>query len=184
MTAQDSNETALVRLVARAEVQVLDEIRAATLEQHTEMFKWLIASLLAINGAAAVAMINAHEISAVHRVWAGACFIVGIFFAMVVAVVAQALSAKYLNPLQKLKGYWLTAEIDGTRDESLEENLQGELLRSIRLGWIAPTLGWISGIFFALGLIAVAHGILRNDSDNELNSSLRCRTSVSNGHLQ
>ena len=178
MTTQDFNQAELIRQVARAEIQVLDEIRAATLEQHTDMFKWLVASLLTINGAAAVAIINAHELSAIHRVWAGAAFVAGIFFAMFVAVVAQILSAKYLNPLQKLKAYWLTAEIDGTRDERLENGLQGDLIKSIELGWIVPTLGWISGLFFALGLVAVAQGILQKDSTKGLRSEVHSKPVV------
>ena len=174
----DGIQAAYVRQAAKAEIQTLDEFRVATLAQHTEMFKWITASLLAINGAAAVAMIGADAINAVHKICAGANFVVGVFLAINIGVAAQLVSARGLKPLQELKGYWIAVEIDGERIEDLENTLHDNLRKSMRWSWIVPALGWVSGIFFAVGLAVVAHGILENERSEGNGNAVSLRNSA------
>ena len=163
-------EAAYAREAAKGEIQVLDELRIATLTQHTEMFKWLTASLLAINGGAAISILGTLSIDAIHKVYAGSNFVAGILSALFVGVALQIVSAKGLRPIQALKGYWLAVLVDGERAVDVENELEDDVLKSLRWAWIVPALGWFSGLFFAIGLGVVAHGILTSEGNGDSTS--------------
>ncbi|MEO7383908.1 MAG: hypothetical protein ABIU18_03155 [Novosphingobium sp.] len=146
------------RSAAKREMQLLDKFHSTTLAQHTELFKWITASLLAINGGAAVTILGSNTVDAAHKIGVGANFVVGIFFALIVGVAAQLLSARTLQPTQALIGYWITVEIDGNRKDDLEVQLGNDLRQSVKWSWVVPALGWMSGLFFAVGLVIIAHG--------------------------
>lgn len=160
MRESDAKTDAELAEVIRAEISSLTEIRQSILEQHSHSFKWLTASLLAINGAAAVATLNTESIPAIWKVFSGAAFAGGVICALLVAVLAQKISIKSLAPLQRQIGYWIGVIHDGTRLEEFEEKIGIEMKAAMRWGWTIPVMGWVSGLFFVVGLGMIALGIL------------------------
>ena len=160
MTELDNSNRDLLREAAKVEIAALNESRKLILEQHSHSFKWLMASLLAINGGASIAVLNAESISAHTKVLSGAFFAIGIFSALLVAVASQKISIKSLLPIQSQIGYWISVSRDGERVESTEGKLQGEMKAAIKLAWTAPLFGWISALLFVCGLGVIAMGLL------------------------
>ena len=161
---QEANEE--LAEVIRAEIAHLTEIRQMILEQHSHSFKWLTASLLAINGAAAVATLNTDSIPPVWKVLSGSAFAIGVLCALLVAVLAQKISIKSLVPIQRQIGYWIGVIHDGTRLEEFEAKLGSEMKETMRWGWAIPATGWVSGLFFFAGLGIIAAGLLNDPEPN------------------
>lgn len=158
MTESQKSDEELAEVI-RAEILHLTESRQTILEKHSHSFKWLTASLLAINGAAGAATINS-AISPIWKVAAGSAFSFGVILALLVAVLAQKVSMKSLPPIQRQIGYWIGVIHDGTRLEDFESTLTGEMKEATKWGWTIPVAGWVSGLFFAAGLAMTAMGIL------------------------
>jgi hypothetical protein len=151
-----------LRKAALEEVDNLKAIRAISWEQHSHSFKWLMASLLVLNGGASLAILSAENLPIDHRLWAGCAFVIGIVFALLVAVMGQRAIQSSFEPIQRYIGYWFTVAEDGERDEQAEANLAKEL-QGIK--WKAKTsqgAGWLSAISFVVGVVVAGSGLERS----------------------
>ena len=156
----DDPEIAGLREAARAEIEFLGELRRNSFEQHTHSFRWLTASLLAINGGAAIAILNSTILSPFSLVTSGACFTGGILSALMVGVLAQRSIMASLIPIQTQIGYWIGVVSDGTRDEVKEQSFINDTAHAVRSAKIGQVAGWISAVLFVSGLGFVAVDIL------------------------
>ena len=132
------------RKVALEEIENLKSIRSAAWAQHSDAFKWLMASLLAVNGGSCLAILNATEIPIGFRLVSMGAFVFGIMTALLIAVFGQHSVQSSFAPLQKLIGYWMTVVDDGERMEEMEEEIGDELKRSARIGVGTRIAGWVS----------------------------------------
>lgn len=124
-------------------------------EQVASMAKWLTASLLAVNGAGAIAVFNrTHSVD--HPTSAGVLFTLGIGFALLSGTALQELYNRVSTPLHELDSYWTGVSITGVRDETQEKSLNGLLDAINRFAFIPPLLGWFSGFLFLAGAILLA----------------------------
>lgn len=120
-------------------------------KQLTSTSIWLSASLLAINGAAAVAAIQAMD--HFHRDIRVAIILFGsgVIFALLSGAAIQAFCQLVSGPLDALLLVWKKIEVRG--DVSLLE-LQSAGKGVTRITWwsfVCPLLGWVSGIAFIAG---------------------------------
>lgn len=174
----------LSRAAALREISTLDDMRRLLLEQHSHSYKWITASLLAINGGAAVTILGQENLDPIWKVIAGGCFAIGILLALSVAVASQKINILALVPIQRQIGYWLTVSVDGHRLDDLECSLQNELRASAKFAWIVPGLGWLSALTFVLGLSAIAFPLL-NQRNGELDGkSTRVSSDCSHAHAR
>ena len=146
---------------AKAEIAFLNETRQMVLEQHSHSFKWITASLLAINGAAAISILNTDKLIVYWKIYSGIFFCIGILLALLVAVSAQKISLKGLIPIQRQIGYWISVSYDGERVEAVETELNKEFAAAMRFSWLVPALGWLSALMFVVGLGVSAKGLLQ-----------------------
>ncbi|MBD2840724.1 hypothetical protein [Erythrobacter rubeus] len=142
------------------ELESLKEIRAIGWEQHAHSFKWLTASLLALNGGGLLAAAQIDGVLVGDRIAAGFSFALGIAFALIVAVVGQRAIAKSFVPIQKQIGYWMRVASDGTRDEVLERELIAESLKIRPLSRTTQAFGWFSAMAFFVALYMLGSGML------------------------
>lgn len=150
----DSNRRAFLE-----QIESLKQIRATAWEEHTHSFRWLMASLLGLNGAAGLGVLGQAEIPIEYKLMSCACFVSGILLALLVAVFGQYSTQRTLGPLQKLIGYWLAVSEDGLRDEVIEADLNGELAASAKIGLGSRFAGWGSALAFLVGAIAAGYGL-------------------------
>ncbi|QEA16434.1 hypothetical protein [Novosphingobium ginsenosidimutans] len=127
------------------------------IDTATSMAKWVLTSLLAISGAAAVAMWGL-EISPAWKVGACAAFVTGIVLALLSAHLGAQSTPTQMVPLNQALGYWLSVKYDGIRDSNLEQSLAEDAeaeRKKVRL----PTIcGWLSLVAFLVGCVVAAIG--------------------------
>lgn len=155
----DGNLANWNRRGALEEIENLKTIRATAWDEHTHVFRWLMASLLAINGAACLAVVGQAAMPLDYRLWACGAFVTGILSALLVAVLGQRSIQNSLLPLQKYIGYWMTVADDGERDESVETALNNELKISANIGFASRFVGWISACAFLCGVLVAGFGM-------------------------
>jgi len=144
-------QAALSRGLAAHQVARLEKISASSAEQLVKTSGWLSAALLAINGGGAIATLNvADRIAA--PIYPASAFGAGILFVLLNGVAVQRLNSLCFAPLEHLMAYWRAVEILGQYDDDEEEQFRRPVERIYRLGWIPPTLGWISGACFFAGV--------------------------------
>jgi hypothetical protein len=151
ITEADQSEKGWLRKAALEEIDHLKLVRATSWEQHSHSFKWLMASLLAVNGGALLAVFDSQYVSLGYQAFASGCFVIGIMAALLVAVFGQRSIQKSFPPLQKIIGYWMTVVEDGERLESLETDLNNELQTAVKYGRGAQICGWLSALAFLVG---------------------------------
>ncbi len=173
MTGNEDLEPDLVRKIATHSIQTLQEAHRSVVEQHADSFKWITASLLAINGGAAVALLNADSIRGNLRVIPGGLFTAGILCALLVAVVTQKISARALPHLHRKIGWWIGKEHDGLLPENFEEDDAKTSSEITKFAWTIPAIGWLSAILFALGMLFAARAISASQLSPASTSSVR-----------
>lgn len=155
MTGEEAPDVEFNRAFAlRALARIRDQETFAA-EQVASMAKWLTASLLAVNGAGAIAVFN--RAGAVnHSSAAGILFMLGIAFALLSGTALQEFYNREGDPLLALDKYWTRVSLTGVRDEEAEKNLRLPIDTLNRFAFIPPLFGWISGILFLVGAVLLA----------------------------
>lgn len=119
-----------------------------TADQFNGLVRWLIASLLAVNGGGLVACLNADSITLDGKRMAGIAFAVGLSFAILSGSATIRTADKMLPEISKSMGYWAAISVHGKRDHSFEKELDEGMRLAFRGSKISVALGTLS--FFAL----------------------------------
>ena len=127
--------------------------RAIAFEQHSQSFRWLTASLLAINGAAAIAILNSVSIPISAKLWSGIFFLLGILLALGIAVCSQRAGAALLPLIQTQVEYWDRVQFDGQRIIASESEAAANAKMPLRWSSAAQVCGWLSALTFCVGFI-------------------------------
>ncbi|MGN6621821.1 MAG: hypothetical protein ACTHKR_12265 [Sphingomonas sp.] len=149
----------LIREVAKLELQTVLDLRRVAWEQHSANYKWLNASLLAVNGGAALALLSSSKIQTDLFEFSIAMFVTGILFALLNARLGQFFVGRTIPGLQRMAGYWLHVAIDGARNEGTEDSLNAQMKGELRFIWTAQACGWASIVAFVSGVILAAVGL-------------------------
>lgn len=161
--------------VALHNVENFGRLQEAMIEQHAGMFKWLLASLLAINGGGAIAVMNATNLALVWKLDAALAFSFGICAAMLSGQLGQKFNMKSLGPVSKRRGYWLAVSQSGVYIPADSNELDVEYNRSTKWAWTVPAAGWLSAAMFAAGAVCV--GIAMANAPALEQMGLKCRQS-------
>jgi hypothetical protein len=152
-------ELETIKKCAEIEVQTLSEMRQLILDQHSSGFKWLNASLLAINGGGLISIFSSNALSLHYKRAACISLLIGILFALISGRLGQTFSLRGILPLQRWSGYWIGVSLSGSRDEEIETALAVESQNAIRWAWVGQACGWasvgtfvVAAIFAGLGL--------------------------------
>jgi hypothetical protein len=147
LTAEE--QEAVNRAGAPYEVALMQKYGDASLAQASEMTKWLLGALLAINAGGAVAVTNLGDtfLATMPAVWFG----LGIMAALLSAWIIQVTGQSIMPHVQRQTGYWLSVAADGFRSPDLEDRHRREMSPVIRFGRAAPLAGLISALCFAIG---------------------------------
>lgn len=155
MDEPEDHDTEFVKRAAVEVATIVAESRRTVLDEHSHLFRWLTASLLALNGGAAVAMLGSETFDAATKFNSGACFVLGIVFALLVGVGGQRANMRVMPKLNDQLGYWLAVSHDGERVLEREQELDAELKQAQRVGIVARVCGWFSAFAFLFGTVAI-----------------------------
>ena len=155
----ESEEKAENKELAASILRNFENSQSLIFDQQVDLFKWLTASLLLLNGGAATAVLSNSQVDLDYKLAACVVFGVGVLFALLIAVVAQKRGQVAIKPFSELIGYWMTVRADGIRGEELEIELNGKLADSVKNSWIVPAIGWFSALAFICGAVVSGLGM-------------------------
>ncbi|MDG2533974.1 hypothetical protein P6144_09980 [Sphingomonas sp. HITSZ_GF] len=145
----------LNKLLAKRAVERIDRQSAFISAEFGTISRWLTASLFALNGGGAAALINSHE-KASTSLLPVSLFGAGVVFAMFGAMTIQGMYGTLADLLMRQDAYWSRVAISGRRLKWVEARFRASRRRRYRYAWIAPSLGWISGALFVSGIAAIS----------------------------
>lgn len=144
-----------IRQVAQLNLHNVFESRTRLLDENSATFRWILASLLTINGGAVVALLSSDHIEVTGKIVSGRYFCGGIFFAFFLAYMTSLSSVAALTPLMKLADFWIDALKVGELDESDAQRLkvlQTSMKSAVRPYSIASHIsGWLSVVCCLFG---------------------------------
>lgn len=128
-------------------------------DESAAMGRWILASLLALNGAGSLAVLNAID-KLTNPFWPAFFFVAGMLLALLSGTLAQYLSILSITPVNEAAGYWLSVLDDGILVDELHNKLVEKGNRIERLGRLAAVPGWLSSLLFIAGAIALAFNVI------------------------
>lgn len=152
-------EKKVVKANAEGQLESLVEYRRVLHEQHAHAFRWLSASILAINAGAAVSVLNVSQLQASTKIEAGVFFCVGIILALSMAFVAQVGIGATLQPLHRQMSYWKNVSTIGARDHEEEVRLAPGLNVANKFNAFGQVIGFLAVVSFVVGVWKIGDGI-------------------------
>jgi drug/metabolite transporter (DMT)-like permease len=147
-SADDNPE--LMRSVARHLIATFSEGHKVAMTEIGAVGRWLMASLLAINGGAALAVFNADD-----RLYSAGAdsvfFVAGIFAALVSGVLNQKATIQASIAANKGVGHAIVVEHDGQTNEASDTFMREIEPAMEKASRLSPIAGWVSAILFAAG---------------------------------
>lgn len=140
---------------AEFSIEGLKDGRTLIYTQHSDSFKWIIGSLLAINSGGAFAVLNNGNINYDGKFWPSIFFIIGILLSIAVAYATQRLSKRVINVIHRQIGFWHCVLEDGVIPPNLNEIEERDRTEALRFQWIVPAIGGLSALAFVAGVIAL-----------------------------
>jgi alpha-beta hydrolase superfamily lysophospholipase len=140
------------RELAEAKLRRTTEARQRLVDEHSASFRWLMASLLAINGGGLVTMASLADMvsNKASLVASAGAFWLGILAALGVASLGQVINRKAANVLSEIELFWTVVAIYGNLDpeegQKLDDKYDSVSSRS------AKWCGFLAVACFSVGL--------------------------------
>jgi hypothetical protein len=156
------DESGLLARLAELELDRLTEYRTLISEQHVHAFRWLIASLLAVNGGLAITTLTNHLISRQLSPVPVSLFFLGVVAALLSAEFSQFSYDLFQKPVNEWIAYWAQVAHEKQRNLFLETELEAKMRASVTYSRRVGFCSWLSGIFFVVGCAFLAFGLWDN----------------------
>lgn len=157
-TATDLRDNVYRR--AQYQLAALAESRSKLIDEHSAAFRWLIASLLAVNGGSALALFGNQQIGYLDKFWAGTYFSIGILLALVCAYFSQGAARRMFAPIGALASFWINVESAADFDEEHYKLLLKDVDTAAAGSLRTRIAGWLSAIAFCAGVLSVGRSLL------------------------
>jgi hypothetical protein len=155
----DEEDKQSLREAAALETEAALAARDKVTAEVITSARWIQTSLLAVNGGAAAALLQAEQVDSTYQAYAGLAFVGGMLLALLQAYLGIKLAHDLPRVMTRAAGYWLGVKINLYRSEEIERQHSewaGELDKRNRL----PTaIGFASIFSFLVGCVLVAIGI-------------------------
>ena len=129
--------------LAQYEANSAKDVRLKTIDEHNAAFRWLVGSLFALNGGAAIALFSKREITGSVLIYAESAFLVGIVLCFVTAILGQLSDRRMIIKSHEWGLYWTTVSVTNERVEHQEEGIRAGILEAEQIG----RRGRLAGIF-------------------------------------
>jgi hypothetical protein len=165
----DKDERESNRLAAQALMPMMIEAFHTGLREAGSLSRWLLATLVAINGAAAISMLPLKMATGAKLAGAGA-FLVGILAALGAGLWSLYAFKRVSAAAGTMLSYWLTVADDGERLEALEATMKADMDEAVG-SRATYFLGSASAAAFLLGCAVVGWGMLSHEGANGLGAA-------------
>ena len=151
--------------IARREHESCLSTRASMLEEHSASFRWMMASLLAINAGALTMVKDAFAANAVWASFAGTSFFVGIACSLLIARFGQKAIQAMIGPLSEAVAFWSIVSVTGEFVQDVHDAIGVKINTAMAKGKIPSFFGFAAFAAFSVGLasLGMAHFSLTRD---------------------
>lgn len=156
MENSGSNQDIILRRrIAEMELASNGSLIRTLVEEHSAAYRWLMASLLAINSGGLFAVHKSFAAENLFAFLSIAAFYIGVAAALTVAFLGQKAAQKLLPSLSAAGIFWAeVAETDAFTKEEYDR-VMGNVSGAKTVGRWAPIAGFVSFIAFSFGLIFI-----------------------------
>lgn len=145
-----------IRRLAEINLNVIISMQGRLLDENSAAFRWIFASLLSINGGAAIGSISSEFVTLDGKVCGGIAFSCGIFFALMLAYITTFSVKAAMQPLVDLIDFWAAAVLTGKADHGDLEDKQKAVRFSVKpWTFFSHLFGWLSLLSFVAGVVIV-----------------------------
>ena len=127
---EDNHEGAHNRLAAETFMPIMVEAFHDGLHEVASLSRWLLATLVAVNGAAAISVLPL-KIAPEAKLGAALAFLVGILAALGAGIWSLYAFKRVSIAANTMMGYWLTVAGDGQRLAALEATMKRHMDQAI-----------------------------------------------------
>lgn len=140
-----------VRRIAQHELENATESRRTLIEEHSAAFRWLLASLLAVNGGGVLVLKDLLRFSLANAVIAASFFLGGIMFALLTGWFSQRANRAMIQPLSEMIAFWITCAETNEFDEGTFKQVSETLTPALKKARPTQICGWLSAMSFLAG---------------------------------
>jgi hypothetical protein len=156
--ADDHDEGPSDRLASQTLTPIMAEALQTGLREAGALSRWLLATLVVINGAAAISILP-HAMPVAAKAGAAGAFLAGILAALGAGLWSLYVFKRCSAAAQTMLGYWLTVANGGERLEALEATMKAEMDEAIG-SRATLALGAASAAAFLAGCALAGWGML------------------------
>ena len=165
MSGADVNLEA-VRSLAEFEATSAIESRSKLIDEHHSAFRWMIASLFALNGGAILSIFGRDKFGLEAIFPAFWIFFGGIVSSFATVIVAQMSDRLMIARMHQWGLYWTTVRVTGIRDTDNEGQIKQGIATADKWGQRSRYLAIFAMVWFVLGVLGTA--VLKQKSEIEL----------------
>jgi len=158
----------VVKAIAENAVDFFGQARSLAISEHSNTFKWLLASLLTLNSGAGFAIFGIDQIDLLSKLLAGGAFYLGIIGALLIAVFGQRANQKLIQPIVEMQEFWIVTKTTGKIDEDKQKTLAGNVKKASKLGLWSRVAGYFSVTMFSVGLGIAAYSAIYESPGHQI----------------
>ena len=137
------------------------DVRLKTIDEHNSAFRWLLGSLFALNGGAAIALIGNQKISNSAILQAEVAFLAGILMCFTMAILGQLSDRGMIVKSHEWGLYWTTVSVTLQRNADQEAEITAAIVKAEMTGRKARLAGVAAMLCFVVGCILVGISFVR-----------------------
>ena len=149
-----------LKAMADFESRVAFDSRSKAIDEHNAAFRWLLASLFALNGGAAIALFGKDKLFGAIFVEAAGVFLIGVICCFLMAILGQISDRKMIAMLHAWGLYWIGVSASGVRLEGEELRIRAGIEVAEQAGRNARVAGIFSMSSFVAGCLLIGRSIL------------------------
>jgi hypothetical protein len=163
MRLKEDKRLDAMRRLAAFEVTAAEESRAKLIDEHSAAFRWMIASLFALNGGAVLTIFGSEKLGVQPTLPAFWVFFAGIVATFLAVLFGQLSDRAMIAQMHKWGLYWTTVGALDERDDSQESSIKKHIQNAEGWGRWARIQAIFAMIFFVLGVLTAV--VLQQESE-------------------
>lgn len=146
----------LLKLKAADQAAFAQSARSKLIEETSASARWLMASLLTLNGVAANSVLDSSLISISLKFIPLGMLFFGTLAALSMAFFGQIANKAMINPINAANFFWIEIAAGETFDESRWKEIESDISKAMRKTGAVKIAGLCSAIMFTIGCVAAS----------------------------
>lgn len=146
----------IVKRLAAFEITASIESRSKMIDEHGSAFRWMVASLFALNGGSILSIFGSDGFGAPYLFLSFWVFFAGIIFTFATVIMAQISDRKMIAQLHSWGLYWTRVSCTGVTDLQHEKEIKDKISDAENFGRQARVLGFFAMMAFVVGVLTAA----------------------------